>query len=185
MSKRKGLVKMRFIGKPDGVLMKNAPGNYEQGSVHMKSIGKAKLKFWEPLEKLPEIVAPPLTVEDDAYMFIPEEVPELTMSGSDLSDEAISRVDPNAPAILEPHLSFNTGTGKLSEIKPEDFTQTPEPEPVMLTTPFNVLPVEEEKELSRDELLAVLKEAGVPVKPRTRTTTLLKMVDELDSKEES
>lgn len=173
MSERKGLYRMRFIGKPNGVTMKNAPGNYVHGEVYMKSIGKAKLKFWQLLDKLPEIVAPPLTVEDDAYMFIPEEVPELTMSGSDMmSDEAISRVDPNAPAFIEPYASFNTGTGELSDVKPEDFTQTPEP-------------VVEERDWTRDELLAVLKEAGVPVKPRTRTTTLLKMVDELDSKEES
>lgn len=177
MSEREGYVEMRFIGKPNGVLMKRAPGNYVHGELYMKSIGKSRLPFWELKDKPPEVIAPPLTVEDDAYMFIPEETQDITMSGSDvMSNEAISRSDPNAPAILEPYASFNTGTGELTDIKFEEQSNI---------EIIKAEPVEEKLELTRDELLAVLKKAGVEVKPRTRTTTLLKMVDELDSEEDA
>jgi len=177
MSKRKGLFRMRFIGKPGGQLMKHAPGNYEHGKIYRMPLEYSQWKFWELIDKPPEVIAPPPTSEDDVYMFIPDEETVSAPVNPELN------IDPNTPASVEPYASFNTGTGQLTDIDPEAFTQS---EPAMLTTPFNVPQIEEELEedLTRDELLEILEEAGVEVKPRTRTTTLLKMVAELDSEED-
>ena len=169
MSKRKDVVKMRFVGKPDGVLMKHAPGNYEHGKIYPQPFKMSQYKFWELIDRPPEIIAPPLTEEDDVFgesMFVPEE--------TTVSAPGEIKLDPNTPASVEPYMSFNTGTGQLSDINPEDFTQTPEP------TPKEAVP-----EPTRDELLTLLEKAGVDVKPRTRTTTLLKMVAELGLKEDA
>lgn len=189
MSKREGFVKMRFVGKPEGILMKGAPGNYEHGKIYDQPFDMSQWKFWELIEKPPEIIAPPLSDDDNVFeepMFVPDEeqvaIPEIGVeltASAPVNNEL--NIDPDTPASIEPYASFNTGTGQLTDIDPESFSQS---EPVLLTTPFNIPPLGEEKEYTRDELLEILKKAGVEVKPRTRITTLLKMVENLDTQKD-
>jgi len=183
MSKREGFVKMRFVGKPEGILMKGAPGNYEHGKIYDQPFDMSQWKFWELIEKPPEIIAPPLSDDDNVFeepMFVPDEeqvaIPEIGVeltASAPVNNEL--NIDPDTPASIEPYASFNTGTGQLTDIQYEE------------QSTIEILkaePIVEKQEKSRDELLAILKEADIEVKPRTRITTLLKMVAELDSEED-
>ena len=193
MSEPKGLYKMRFIGKPNGKFMKGAPGNYVHGEIYDQPWGNGNYNYWERLEDAPVFVAPePSEVdsvfdeEEDVFNPEEEETPqpkieimveetpvEVTEPVPEISVEPVAPVvhdddvnlDPNTPATIEPYMSFNTGTGELSDYE--------EPVPVEET-------VSSVEELDRDALLKTLEDAGVEVKPRTRTTTLRKMVDALE-----
>ena len=44
--------------------MKGAPGNYQQGSVHLVPVGYRFYAYWEPLDPIPELKVPPPTEEE-------------------------------------------------------------------------------------------------------------------------
>lgn len=71
--------KMKFVGKPNGILMKGAPRNYIHGNIYDVPWGYAKDKFWEPLETRPVLKVPPLEEGKDAIFnieaFLPPEEP--------------------------------------------------------------------------------------------------------------
>lgn len=54
------IVKLRFIGKPGGKLVKRAPGNKVQGKIYMgpATWPKSFPKIWELVEPLPELRVP-------------------------------------------------------------------------------------------------------------------------------
>jgi len=202
MNEPKGMYKMRFIGKPNGVFMKGAPGNYEQGKVYDQPWGNGNYKYWERLEETPVMVAPELTDADNAFddeMFVPEEEtvvtpqPKLEIMIEDIPEvvevekavEEISvepatpmvhdedvNISPYTMATIEPYMSFNTGTGELSDYE--------EPMPVEETVSSVEEPALPTENLDRLELLNALEVAKVEVKKGTRTTTLKKMVDDLE-----
>jgi len=227
---------MKFVGRPDGKLMKHAPGNYIHGQEYMVPFNHAQWDFWELLEDKPVLVAPEPSGADDVFeetFFIPEEEEtEVTLSAPipekapvvepqpEISieetpppthDESVN-IDPNAPATIEPYMMFNPGTGKIRIIDPEEFpeqksktnesvlleleiirlqkaldeakaTPSVKLEEVLEEPVEEAVPVEEPVGDTRDDLLDILKHAGVEVKPGTRTTTLRKMVDNLESQE--
>jgi len=127
-------------------------------------------------------------------------IEEITMTPTDSEGY---NFDPNAPAILEPYMMFNTGTGETSaidptkylELEPESAPETPEEAALKIevtrlqkaleeakTTPSVKLEevLEPEKKLNRKALVKTLSDAGVTYKKGTRTTTLKKLVDNLD-----
>jgi len=76
MSVIDGSFKMRFIGKPQGKLMKGAPGSYEHGKTYMMSYRHSEFPYWELLEKPPKLTVPDQTVEDSVFedsVFVPDE----------------------------------------------------------------------------------------------------------------
>lgn len=161
--------KMRFIGKPNGVFLKGAPGNYVHGKEYMMPFRHSAFAYWELMEEPPVLrvdESPDDSVFEEA-VYIPDDeeaVVEFTVSAP--IDEMVFDVDPEAPAIIEPFMTYNTGTGLMSTyVEP-----TPEPE---------IEDALDETPLTRKELLKALAEADVEVKKGTRTTTLRKMVDEL------
>lgn len=157
---------MRFVGRPNNVLMKGAPGNYEQGKVYQMSFNNSLFKFWELMVEPPVLVAPKPKPSDDVYdepVYIPEEA--LSMSGGDVQIPSDVNVDPNADATIEPYMNFNMSTGELS---PHTYTASDEPDVA---------------EKTRDELKAILDEAGVVYKKTSRTKTLQKLVDKFVSEE--
>jgi hypothetical protein len=199
MNDPKGLFKMKFIGKPNGVFMKGAPGNYVHGKTYNQPWGNGNYPYWELMEEAPVLKAPELSESDNVFdeeIFVaPEEetapqpmleimveaplkaetvyAPEISVEPVQpiIHDEDVN-LDPNTRATIEPYMSFNTGTGELSNYD--------EPIPVEET-----ISTVEEKEspvepLDRDELLKALEFADVEVKKGTRTTTLKKMVDRLE-----
>lgn len=194
---------MKFIGRPNGKLMKHAPGNFIHGKKYKVPYGHSKWPFWELLEKPPVLKVEKETESFEEAYYIPEEeltvtestpLEEITITPS-VGDDENYNFDPNAPARIEPYLKFNPDTGETSAVDPTEYLQ-PESE----VTESDVLKmeiarlqkaleeaqkstepdVEPKEKLDRKELLKTLAEAGIEVKPRTRTTTLKKMVDGLD-----
>ena len=111
---------------------------------------------------------------EDVY-FIPEEEAEVASSEPDAAVIEITSSAPvgfeeygdiNAPATLSPHMTMDGATGKLRKY-------VPPPEPV----------AEPEKKPDRKALLKTLEDAGVEVKKGTRTTTLQRMVDDLEEED--
>ena len=203
MSDPKGLFSMRFVGKPNGVFLRGAPGNYVHGQIYNQPYRMSKFKFWQLEEEIPVLVAPKPNEDDNVFeesVFIPDDEEEVVVIPEveevvPTPDEEAATVEmvpvnlesgdgnpynPNAPAILEPYAVFNTGTGRTTPyVAPEITTTAPIGEyEVTLSTQEP-----EEEKLDRDELMRVLDEAGVEYKKGVRTTTLKKMVDELVSKE--
>lgn len=169
MNDPQGNYKMRFICGPNGKLLKGAPGNFKCGEVVSLPFRHSRFAFWELIDTPPTLKVPDMSEAESVYeetTFLPvdddeDEVAEIVMSFSAPIDEDLN-LSPDTSATIEPYMRYNTGTGVFSEIPEEQ---------------------EEEKELTRDELLTVLADAGVEVKRGTRTTTLQRMVDELVSKE--
>ena len=69
---------MRFIGKPEGKLMKGAPGYpYKHDEVYLVDWSYRQDAFWVPLEPVPELKVPPPTEEElniGAFVAPPENV---------------------------------------------------------------------------------------------------------------
>ena len=196
---------MKFVGKPGGKLMKHAPGNYEHGKLYKVPYGHSKQPFWELVEKPPELKVQEETESFEEAYYVPDDEEQVMEITSSLSVDEISMttsagyegnaiIDPNAPAIIEPYMMYNTETGELADVPELPFEEEPEvSEADMLKREIArlTLALEEAKttpsvkfepettEPSRDDLLKTLKEAGVEVKSGTRTTTLKKMVDGL------
>ena len=61
---------MKFIGKPNGKLMKNAPGNFIHGKKYKVPYGHSKFAFWQMLEEEPVLKI----VEDDGDSVFDDEV---------------------------------------------------------------------------------------------------------------
>jgi len=174
-----GLFKMRFIGKPNGVLMKSAPGNFKQGEVVPLPYRHSRFPYWELVEDKPVLKVPAASKDDSVFeepVYIPDEDEATIEAPASQSIPPVVdpdvNISPDTDATIEPYMSFNTQTGRMGQyiipkapIKPVD---EPSPEP---------------KELSRDELKQVLDEAGVEYNDKARTSTLKRLVDELGAKE--
>ena len=195
MSDPKGLFKMKFIGKPRGVFMRGAPGNYVHGQIYNQPYQMSRFKFWELVEEIPVLVAPELEEDESVFeeaVFIPDEEKKVVLVPDEEVDAVVEMLpvnpergdgnpyDLNTPAIMEPYMVFNTGTGGLAPYVPPEITTT-EPTKEYEITLSTVEP--EGEELDRGGLIRVLDEAGVKYNKRARTATLKKLVDELVSKE--
>jgi len=128
------------------------------------------------LEPIPEFVAPPPSDDDSVFEDIyepPEEAVVFIDPGPDLEDQTNLNFDATAPAIIEPYMTYTPSTDKLSEYVPPP--EEPEEELEKL--------VDKEDAPTRKDLMKILDEAGVEYKPKTRTTTLQKLVDGLAAEE--
>ena len=160
---------MRFVGKPNGKLLRGAPGNYIHGQVYQMSFNNSKFKFWELVEEEPVLTVPEDT--ESIYeepIYVPAE--GLDMGNTPVEHPEDVNVDPTTDATIEPYMSFNATTGEMSP-----YVDTSSEEVAVTETVS--------KKLTRDELKELLDEAGVVYKPGARTTTLERLVDELVSKE--
>jgi len=140
-----GFFKMRFIGKPDGKLMKGAPGNFKQGEEVFQPYRLSNFPFWELLEDKPVLKIPPPSKSDSVFeesVYIPDD-----------DNEAIDEVDISPSTLIESVETEVIGNEPLDE------------------------------DTSRKELKKRLADAGVEFNVRARTSTLQKLVDELDAKE--
>ncbi len=122
---------MKFVGRPDGRLMKGAPGNYIHGKEYHIPYGHSKRLFWELLEEVPELKVPEETDSFEEAYFISEEkvkappsksdtaVIETTVSARQGSEDYVPPI--NAPAIIESSgFTIDGKTGKLKPyVKPE------------------------------------------------------------------
>lgn len=188
----KGFYKMRFIGKPDGVLMKRAPGNYIHGQIYQQPYHMCKFPYWELVEEAPTLVAPPPDDGDSVFeetVFIPDESEEdvevdIILDEAGVDDDIDKYINNDTPATIEPFTAYRvtqTEDGvqytNIPPIKKHDITTT---EPIGEVT---LSSSDDPVELSRDELKQKLDDAGVEYDKRTRTSILKKMVDELEPQE--
>lgn len=179
-----GNFKMKFVGKPNGRLMKGAPGNYIHGETYMQPYRMSKFDFWELVEDVPELIIPPSDEDDSVFeetFYVPdeEEASLEMMTPPDLVDEEDVNIDPDAEASIDPYMSIRDG-----KLVPYESTSSSEFDEVTYSSTDEPLDLELKiEDMSRETLLEILEDANVEIKPRTRTTTLQKMVEELDSKE--
>lgn len=180
---------MKFVGRPNGRLLKGAPGNYKHGETYMQPYHMSRFAFWELLEEDPVLVVPEADDLDDVFeenVFVPDE--EGAEIGVDVKiepdDDEDVNIDPNVGATIEPYMSMRKG--RLVPYVENVSTSDTSMDDMTIST-SNGFPDFELKveDMSRENLLDILKDADVEVKPRTRTTTLRKMVEELGSKKES
>lgn len=156
---------MKFMGRPDGKLLKGAPGNYEHGKIYHVPYHWSEWSFWELVGKKPTVQVPESTEGDDIY--------ETYYTSSD--DEP---TPPPVPIIVKPAppmpgLTTEEGyQSHLQKIERGEYTVDKD----------GVIHYEEEPtpEPSRKELKKKLDKAGVEYNPRTRTQNLLKLVEELE-----
>ena len=171
---------MMFIGKPNGKLMKGAPGNYIHGSIHPMPYRMSKFKFWKLMEEVPELHVPELgeTVYEDA-IYVPEDESEPLGEFTPMVPAEDINADPDTGATIEPYMTYSQKDGKMKA-----YVDKREPQPVPEPTPEpEPEPEEEEPGLDRDALKAILDEKGVKYLKNTRTITLAKMVEALEAKE--
>lgn len=168
-----GNFKMRFVGKPDGKLMKGAPGNYEHGKVYVVPYHYSTFKFWELIEHPPELKVPDPSEDESVFestFLPPEEIPVEEVP----KDEPIEKEEGEPEGYEMVHIttekSYEKNLQKLSrgeyEVDRDGLIHYDKPVP------------------SRKELKKKLDEAGVDYNQRTRTPNLIKMVEELDEVEE-
>lgn len=168
---------MRFVGRPEGKLMKGAPGNYEHGKVYVVPYHYSTFKFWELIEHPPELKVPEPSDDDDVYdgtflppEELPEEVPEDAVE--ETVEEDVEEEEVKKPKMVQ--VITDKGYEKnLQKLARGDYTVGPDG-----LIHYN------EPEPSRKELKKKLDEAGVDYNPRTRTPNLIKLVEELDETEE-
>lgn len=156
---------MKFIGRPEGKLMKGAPGNYIHGQTYNVPYYWSEWAFWELIGEKPTVKVPESTEGDDVY--------EAYLPPSD--DEP---TPPPTPVIVKPAppmpgLTTEDGYQKhLQKLDRGDYTVDKD----------GIIHYEEDPapEPDREELKKILNKAGVEYNPRTRTPNLLKLVEELD-----
>jgi len=161
-----GRFKMKFIGRPDGKLMKGAPGNYEHGEIYRVPYSWSYFKFWELAEDAPELEIPDIDEEDlefEEFVYVPDEEKEGKVGPPDIP------LAPNEFLLPDAHPPEDSLEENIEELEVEK-------EPVE--------EVETEPELSREELKKLLDEADVEYYPRVKTSYLRKLVDRLDEEKE-
>lgn len=155
-----GNFKMKFIGRPEGKLMKGAPGNYTHGETYNVPYHWSEWPYWELVGEKPTVQVPDAG-EGDTIFETPPIVPE-------------EKTPPSTPMI---GLTTEEGYQKnLQKLERGDYT-------VSGTGIIDYSSEEEKPEYTRKELKKALDDAGVEYNPRTRTFNLRKMVEELDEAE--
>ena len=149
MSEYQGKVKAKFIGKPNGKLMKGAPGYpYIHDQVYEVSFRQTKFPFWVLLDPPPVLKVPAAQVEDSVFendVFVPEqlELDEPVQATSPISttvegvgvmvgekeEELVPSGQPSSESSVKPMdapVGYVTNDGvkeeplKEEEVKPED-----------------------------------------------------------------
>jgi len=197
MTRLEGNAKMRFVCSPNGKLLKGAPGNFKCGGIYVQPFHLSSFPYWELVEPTPELKIPEASESDSVFdepIYVPDDDAAPVEMRTSPMEVAGVNVDPNAPAIMEPYMKFNPRTGQLRgihvepEMPPKPIKEEPELEEPSVadlgdmsghaTPEFNI-PIETSPK-TREELKAILDMRGVKYLTKTRTTTLAKMVEDLE-----
>ncbi len=201
-----GNFRMKFIGKPNGVFMKNAPGNFKHGETYVVPYGHSKFPYWEMIDPEPKLVVPEDTDSfEDAY-FVPDDMvddspDEWSYSAPEEVEITVSEPVEETVTVSTPVQGVEMNTRSPRIVDGVDY----DPHAPAILEPYGTFnhktgKVDEHQDelvkknrgeaildlavkvdnMSRGVLLGILKEADVEVKKGTRTTTLRKMVDSLD-----
>ena len=107
----KVMVKLRFIGKPGGKLVKGAPGNYAQGQIVTGPSDRAKYfpKIWQLAQKMPKLVIPKASEIDSVFeAMVPGEVEVIEAPVA--SSKEFNLLDPNRSSTRSFRLKGATST---------------------------------------------------------------------------
>jgi len=201
------IVKLRFIGRPGaGRLVKAAPGNYKQGEVVSGPLIWAKVfpNVWELVETVPELRVPSATKGDGVFedaIFIPDDDEMLedgALSEADLGDGGGHPTKNKVvlpPELLTPKTSdaevtlSGSSNVELDAHTKEIIAGYKKQGMYLLDADEGILvspdePIEKDTH-GRDELKALLDEAGIKYSVKSRTETLARMVQTLESKEDN
>lgn len=180
---------MKFKCKPNGKLMKGAPGNYKCGEKYRIPYRHSRFPFWELLEEKPELAIP--DDEDSVYeeeaMFAAKEEPFiLPPTDEPLNDvrtkELTESYKRQGMYLLDSEEGvFVDGTTSTENDEVTSSEEDNSDEPKDEEKPHQI---REEGIDDRDALKQILDDAGVEYNIRAHTPTLRKMVEELGSKEE-
>ena len=183
------IVKLRFIGRPEGgKLVKGSPGNYKQGEITSGPLIWAKVfpNVWELVEPTPELRVPDMVKGDSVFedaIFVPDDdggeseavffpepqMPKTKDAGITLSGSAETELDAHTREVIAGY-------------KKQGLYLLDADEGIMVSSDE---PEEKKDPRSRDELKTILDEAGVKYSVKSRTETLARMVQTLESKEDS
>ena len=175
MSQPQGNFKMRYIGRPNGKLMKGSPGNYIHGKIYNVPFRYSKFAFWELLEPVPELKAPDATSKDSVYeeeenIYVPPE--------EDLELDSAFEYTPSA------QINVDTYTKEISDnYKKQGYTLLDADSGVFVEPPEPEEADKVEVVSSREELMKTLDDAGIEYNKRSRTETLIKLVKGLTEEE--
>ena len=193
------IVKLRFIGRPNGKLVRGAPGNYKQGEITRGPLTWVKVhpQVWELVESAPELKIPEASERDSVFeepVFIPDDE---KLSEADLGDGSGR---PTKDRVWPPP-NFQTQGTEAGEITlsgsmnaaldahtQEVINGYKKQGMYLLDADEGILVAPDESEekdsRSRDKLKEILDSAGVKYSKHARTETLAQMVKELESKED-
>lgn len=136
MERIPGRFKMMFVGRPDGKLMKGAPGNYEHGKVYSVPLHYSKTKFWKLLDEAPKYVAPDAKREDSVFQeasaVVPPDdglPPEVSAELRSMGDGVIGEA-PKFTSTAPPEATLTQSTPEEKKIRRRPRkAKTPEPQP--------------------------------------------------------
>jgi hypothetical protein len=195
---KRTIVRLRFIGKPGGKLVKRAPGNYKQGETVLGPLTWVRdfPKIWELVDPEPVLVIPESSEEDSVFMegvYTPEE-------------EWLDPLDPETPAQISTEKEYARKMAELASGPPRVIEKVVEkvPEPTVkemlkklqeqgynvqeqVEAPESELEIEPEVEnvpdleMDRDKLKKILDDAGVAYAPKMRTKTLQVLVERVEA----
>jgi len=199
MTRLEGNAKMRFVCSPNGKLLKGAPGNFKCGGIYVQPFHLSSFPYWELVEPTPELKIPEASESDSVFdepIYVPDDDAAPVEMRTSPMEVAGVNVDPNAPATMEPYMKFNPRTGQLRgihvepEMPPKPIEEEPELEEPSIadlgdmgghaTFGNNDTLVEESPKKIREKLKAILDAKGIKYLTNTRTTTLAKMVEDLE-----
>lgn len=179
MSEPQGNFKMRYIGRPNGKLMKGSPGNYIHEKIYNVPFRYSKFAFWELLEPVPKLNAPDATSKDSVYeeeenIYVPAE--------EELELDSAFEYTLSAP------INVDTYTKEIADnYKRQGYTLLDADNGIFVEPPKGEDELEEKEEVEvvsdREELMKALDEAGVEYNKRSRTETLIKLVEGLTEEE--
>lgn len=184
---RRIIVKLRFIGRPGGKLVKGAPGNYKQGDIVSGPLTWAKTfpKIWELVESPPELHVSDMERRDSVFeepVFVPPEDEPFE------EDEPPQLVPRTAAAAKE--VTLPDSTDAELDVRTREVAENYRKQGMYLLDADKGVVVSPDESTdkdprSRDELRAILDAAGVKYSKHSRTETLAKMVQTIESKENS
>ena len=183
MSEPQGFFWMKFVGKPNGKLMKGAPGNYVHGKTYKQPYGMSRYPFWQLVEEPAALTVPDASGRDSVFedmVFVPDEGAAIIEEVPRPTEVAGANVDPDAPAVIEPYMKLNLRTGQMSEATQTVVTPSPPPQEIAVKVPRpEPAAPESPPPKTRDELKAILDERGIKYSTKARTETLAKLVEQL------
>lgn len=94
--------KMKYVGRPNGVLLKGSPGNYTQNAIYSLPYSYSLTPYFELLDPPPVLKVPPAKVEESVFessIFVPPELDDLDVVATTPVKEVEELSSPSADTL--------------------------------------------------------------------------------------